>query len=88
MRKIEQCQAEFEQFDATVKKLYPWETVEKSLRYNKEYFWYLTIKYIAAQIPFYLSWVLFYGPAYLWNYYIGKFHNWGWCENGDGGYNI
>ena len=38
-------------------------------------------------LPFDFCFIAFYGPALLWNFYLGKFSEWGWCAQ-DGGNGI
>ncbi len=61
--------------------------MKKSLKYNQSLFKFLAIRLMCAQLPFEICFFLFYGPAYLWSFYLGKFNQWGWCDGKDN-YNV
>ena len=56
--------------------------------FNKDYFGFLIIRTVLGNLPFELCFMGLYGPAYLWNFYLGMFLKWGWCANADGGWDI
>ena len=78
---------EWENFDSLLKDTYKRDKVENSLNYTAAFFKFLTVRTLLANLTFDFCFFYFYGPAYLWNYYLGKFSKWGWC-NMDGDYDI
>ena len=71
-----------------LKELYPWESVEKSLEYNRAFFGFLIVRTILANIPFDLTFIMLYGPAHLWDFILKQFVVYGWCSSDIGDYNI
>ena len=78
---------EWENFDTLLKDTYKKDKVENSLDYSAAFFKFLTVRTLLANLTFDFCFFYFYGPAYLWNYYLGKFNKWGWCSM-DGDYDI
>ena len=85
---VEKCNDQYEGFSDLVKQLYPWDKVELSIKYNKDYFKFLIIRTLFFEVPFYILFFMGYGPAHIWNMWTGRFIAWGWCENGDGSWNL
>ena len=56
--------------------------------FNKALFAFLIVRTVLADLPFNLLFMMLYGPAYLWNFYLGVFLELGWCANADGGWDI
>ena len=84
----EQRQKDFDEMGKLLKELYPWEKVDESLEYNQDLFSFLWVRHCVAHISFDCLIMFFFAPAYLWNHFLGKFHQWGWCENGDGDWDM
>ena len=84
----EQRQRDFDNMGKLLKELYPWDKVDESLEYNKDLFSFLWVRHCVAHISFDFLIMFFFAPAYLWNHFLGKFHQWGWCENGDGDWDM
>ena len=84
----ERCKESYENMTPLVKELYKWEEAVKSIGFTRKFYKFLIWRELTCTIPFYLAFWGFYGPAYMWNFYLGKFLKWGLCENGDGTYNM
>ena len=69
-----------------LKELYPWEKASKSLAHNQDLFKFLIVRSSLAEFTFDFAFMLLLGPAYLWDFYLGRFVEFGWC--GDGNFNI
>ena len=84
----EQRKRDYDNMGELLKELYPWSKVEESLVYNKDLFRFLTCRHLLAHISFDFLIFFYFAPAYLWNHFLGKFHDWGWCEDGNGGWDM
>ena len=76
---FEARQAEYTGFEQMLKDLYPWEKAAKSLEFNKQLFKFLILRTCLAEFTFDFCFMLLFGPAYLWQFYIGRFIEWDWC---------
>ena len=71
--------AEFNGFQELLVSLYPWNKASKSLDYNVDLFKFLIIRICVAEYPFDFFFMFLLVPAYLWQYYMGRLLEWGWC---------
>ena len=77
------CEDEYDNLETLMREMYPEKELKKSLKYNQSLFKFLIVRKLTCEIPFYLGFVILYGPAYLWNLYLGKLIAWNGCEERD-----
>ena len=63
-----------------LKKLYPWEKAAKSLAFNTDLFKFLIYRTCMAEFTFDFLFMFFKGPAFLWQFYLGRMIDWNWCN--------
>ncbi len=73
--------------DNLLKETYTEGKIKNSLDYSASFFTFLAVRTLLANLPWDFCFMYFYGPAYLWNLYLGWFHEWGFC-NTDGNYDM
>ena len=57
-----------------LKELYPWEKASKSLAFNRQLFKFLIYRTTLAEFTFDFTFMILLGPAYLWDFYLGRFN--------------